>query len=631
MSTQFSQGHACVIGVGADLPNTIQDAQGIADILSDLERCAYPSAQVQLLTGEQSKREDILTALDRLASSVTADSTVVIYFSGHGYQFKSDFADVYYLMPFGYDMNRLKATAISGGEFAAKLKAIPAQKLLVLLDCCHAGGLSNLENLGMEAAKAPLPPEAEALFAQGHGRVIIASSKENEVSLAGRPYSAFTAALIEGLCGVGVAKLDGYVRVTDLALHTREVVPQRTRDRQHPILNFEQADNFVLAYYAGGDEQPKGLPFEGEPEVDFDAIADQPRQVIQASGDRSVAIGGAANNSMIVTGDGNVVGTGNVVQRGKYNLNLHSASNLQIGDTYYADPQSSRSSRANASGSIKRKTILVLAANPTDLTQLALGREVREIEESLHYSGLFEVKPIWAVRHHDLRRALLSVNPHIVHFCGHGVSSLESDSAGDRTRKATVVSDKSDQGGIFLEDESGSSKLVKGQALTDLLALFTANLECVVLNSCYSEEQAALIVQHVPVVIGMKQAIGDKAAIEFSRGFYDGLRAGRSLDDAFKLGRNAIDLQSIPEHLTPVIKHRDQESKNTVQNISQQHEDDVDTSNVQDLQVGDRFNLQGSQGAIVNPGAGARVTQQFGNTTNINTEGGDYAGGDLSK
>jgi hypothetical protein len=45
----------------------------------------------------------------------------------------------------------------------------------------------------------------------------------------------------------------------------------------------------------------------------------------------------------------------------------------------------------------------------------------------------------------------------------------------------------------------------------------------------------------------------------------------------------------------------------------------------------DQIDLRGSQGAIVNPAAGAVITQQFGNTTNINTGGGDYAGGNLAK
>jgi uncharacterized caspase-like protein len=308
MGSLFTQGHACIIGIGgSDLPNTVQDAQGIAEILQDPERCAYPPEQVQLLTSTQATRNDILSALERLASTTTNDSTVIIYFSGHGYQFKSPIGNFYYLMPAGYDKNQLPSTAISGAEFTDRLQAIPAQKVLVLLDCCHAGGLSDLDNIGMEVAKSPLPPEAQALFARGEGRVIIASSKDNEISLAGKPYSAFTAALVEVLCGKGVAKQDGYVRVTDLALYAREVVPRRTRDQQHPVLNFAQADNFALAYYAGGDAQPKGLPFEGEPEIDFRPIESQPTQVVHASGAGAIAIGRNANSSVLITGNGNQV------------------------------------------------------------------------------------------------------------------------------------------------------------------------------------------------------------------------------------------------------------------------------------------------------------------------------------
>ncbi|MBT9317672.1 caspase family protein [Leptothoe spongobia] len=305
MGQLFTQGHACIVGVGADLPNTVKDAQGIADILRDPERCAYESDQVQLLTAEQATRADILAALDKLAATTDAEATVLVYFSGHGYQVASPMGEAYYLMPHGYDQKKLYQTAISGAEFTAKLRAIPAKKLVILLDCCHAGGLSGLEDLGLEAAKAPLPPEAQALLAEGSGRVVIASSTAEELSFAGKPYSAFTLAVIEALAGTGVAQKDGYVRVSDLALHAREVVPRRTRNRQHPILNFEQADNFVLAYYAGGEEQPKGLPFEVVPEIEEEpgAFAQGGTQVIQ-----------------------------NVTQQGKYNINIGQASDLRIGD-----------------------------------------------------------------------------------------------------------------------------------------------------------------------------------------------------------------------------------------------------------------------------------------------------------
>jgi len=268
MNDTFVQGHALIVGVGADLPNTINDAVGLADFLRDPSRCAYPTNQIHLLTGKDATRKAVLLALDDLAQSTGSESTIIIYFSGHGYRVTSSTGEFYYLLPYGYDLNHLHQTAIGGDDFTDRLRAIPARKLLVLLDCCHAGGVGEAKAPGLQLKKSPLPPGAQGLLAAGGGRVLIASSQEDELSFSGKPYSAFTLALVEALCGVGVAKKDGYVRVADLALHAREVVPGRTGDRQHPIFHFEHADNFVLAYYAGGDIQPKDSPFAGEPAIE---------------------------------------------------------------------------------------------------------------------------------------------------------------------------------------------------------------------------------------------------------------------------------------------------------------------------------------------------------------------------
>lgn len=271
MSTVFPDGHAVIIGVGADLPNTIRDAEGLADILKHQERCAYPARQVSLLTSKRATRDRILTALDELSESVGDESSVVIYFSGHGYRVTQDGVTNYYLMPYGYNTLRLQDTAISGVEFTDRLRALKAKKLLLLLDCCHAGGVGSAKSPQGEVvpdppssdiAKAAIPEEARNLFAQGSGRVIIASSMEAEVSYAGDPYSAFTAALVEVLCGRGVGVKDGYVRVSDLVRYTAEMVPKRTQGKQHPVMHFEQADNFKVAYYSGGAEEPKAPPFK---------------------------------------------------------------------------------------------------------------------------------------------------------------------------------------------------------------------------------------------------------------------------------------------------------------------------------------------------------------------------------
>lgn len=183
------------------------------------------------------------------------------------------------------------------------------------------------------------------------------------------------------------------------------------------------------------------------------------------------------------------------------------------------------------------KKILILAANPKDTTKLRLDEEVREIQEGLQRSrrrDQFAIISRWAVRTDDLRRALLDHEPQVVHFLGHGAGAK----------------------GLILEDDVGQMKLVSASSLARLFKLFQDKVECVVLNACYSEVQAEAIQQHIDYVIGMNQAIGDRAAIEFAVGFYDGLGAGRSYADAFEFGLSAIDLEGIPETATPQLKQR---------------------------------------------------------------------------
>ncbi|BAY27938.1 hypothetical protein NIES2100_77650 [Calothrix sp. NIES-2100] len=183
------------------------------------------------------------------------------------------------------------------------------------------------------------------------------------------------------------------------------------------------------------------------------------------------------------------------------------------------------------------KKILILAANPKNTNNLRLGEEVREITEGLMRSrrrDQFEIVSRWAVRPRDLQRALLDYEPQIVHFSGHGAGTQ----------------------GLVLENDVGEVQLVSSQALAGLFELCKENVECVLLNACYSEVQAEAIFQHIDCVVGMSQAIGDRAAIDFAVGFYDGLGAGKSLEEAFKFGRSAINLEGIPEYDRPQLKQR---------------------------------------------------------------------------
>ena len=125
---------------------------------------------------------------------------------------------------------------------------------------------------------------------------------------------------------------------------------------------------------------------------------------------------------------------------------------------------------------------------------------------------------------------MLDESPAIVHFSGHG-----------------------DTKGIAVEDSLGNSKLIENEAIGSLFELFSDNIKCVVLNSCYSESQAIEIAKHVPYVIGMKSSVNDKAAIAFAVGFYTALGAGKDIEFAYKMGTVAIKLEGISGSDIPVL------------------------------------------------------------------------------
>lgn len=250
----FDHGYALVVGVGADLKVTVDDAKAVYEILTDKNRCGYKLENVRLLTEKEAARDDILAGLDWLAdqASKDIDAAVIIYFSGHG-----GMMPTYHLVPNGYNSTNLASTAISGVEFTQKLKSINSKKQLILLDCCHAGGMTEVKDVGF--AKFPIPPEINEILTAGSGRILIASSRRDELSYTGTPYSVYTQALRESLAGYGTAEQDGYTYVADMALYIGRWVPNRTSDKQHPILKIAAADNFAVAYYAGGDKSPKAI------------------------------------------------------------------------------------------------------------------------------------------------------------------------------------------------------------------------------------------------------------------------------------------------------------------------------------------------------------------------------------
>jgi len=158
--------------------------------------------------------------------------------------------------------------------------------------------------------------------------------------------------------------------------------------------------------------------------------------------------------------------------------------------------------------------ILFLAANPG--AALDLEKEFERIETALRLAKVrerVELKQVWAATIDRLMQAMLDEPPTIVHFSGHGTAE-----------------------GIILRDDGGEAHAVSGEALASLFALFRDSVRCVVLSSCWSEHQAAVIRQHVPHVVGIRAPVYDDVAISFSTGFYRAIAAGRDVPFAFGMG-----------------------------------------------------------------------------------------------
>ena len=181
--------------------------------------------------------------------------------------------------------------------------------------------------------------------------------------------------------------------------------------------------------------------------------------------------------------------------------------------------------------------ILFLGANPADSTPLRLDHEVREIDRSLASASLghrFQLHQKWAVRASELQSHLLRCKPQILHFSGHG----------------------SRQRGIFLEDENGVSQPVSGPQLARLLGQFSQNLRCVVLNACYSEEQAQAVAQEIDCVVGMSTTVADLAAIRFAAVFYEALAYGSDVRAAFELCRADVVVGQLNQDAVPQLLTR---------------------------------------------------------------------------
>ena len=274
----FATGYAVVIGVAnymnvSPLPEAIlNDARDVAAVLKSNAYCGYEPRNVYLLLDGEATLERIRAAFASVAESSGPDDTVVIFFSGHGARLGNPDDSESALLPIECDGQTLGTTSLSEREFSSLLRRIPAQRLLVLIDACHSGGVGSFK--GLVAGVSPALGYSEKSLdrlAEGAGRVLIASSRASEKSIvfSNARNSVFTSHLLDALRGRARTSGDGMIRVFEIFNHVAELVKREVLGCQHPIFKASDLeDNFPVALDRGGVKFDTPASVSGtEPEV----------------------------------------------------------------------------------------------------------------------------------------------------------------------------------------------------------------------------------------------------------------------------------------------------------------------------------------------------------------------------
>ena len=202
--------------------------------------------------------------------------------------------------------------------------------------------------------------------------------------------------------------------------------------------------------------------------------------------------------------------------------------------------------------------ILGMVATPSDQLALNVEGEKKLIEDSVEHlvdRGFVNLSWLEGGTWRDLRKKLRQDEWHVFHFIGHGGFNPE-------TREGLIA---------FVGEDGKTDHLTASQ-LADLL-VDHRSLRLVVLNACegsrssagnlFSSTATVLMQRGIPSVVAMQFKITDKAALEFSRTFYDTLAEGEPVDICVTEARKsmALALRDTAEWGTPVLHMRSPDGK----------------------------------------------------------------------
>ena len=243
--------YALIVGINEyeskDIPAlrfAVRDAAALHKVITDPRSGDFRDEFVVLLTdssGTPPTAANIGRSLTRLRAQARENDLVLVFFSGHGYE-EGGRA---YLLPTDADLEALDYTAIERDAFVRQIDSIVAKKVVVVLDACHAGGISRGgKGVGEDAA---LSGRYYDQFSTSQGRAFIASCSGGQLSWEDEKsgHGVFTESLVRGLAGeADSTPEDGLVTLFELRRFLEQDVSgwaRRNGKEQQPQVNLESA------------------------------------------------------------------------------------------------------------------------------------------------------------------------------------------------------------------------------------------------------------------------------------------------------------------------------------------------------------------------------------------------------
>ena len=266
--SKLKNAHALIIGTEYDDGlNTNGDAEDIARILKDQTISGYPTKNVMLIKGKQADRKGILKAFDELIKVTDGNSSVFLYYSGHGgdYTYEETKQRVFYFCPYGFGMEpqipieEAEKVWIKADEIKEKIGMLKSKRLIFFLDCCHSagltmGGLNVIKQTNSTSQKFKKASGLAQKVDNERGISIVSSCNEDQLSyqLEDDKNSLFTKCLLEAITGVHLKSVEEpYIRIMEVSSYLMREVPKRLKEfgvDQKPYANLQMYDNFILSY-----------------------------------------------------------------------------------------------------------------------------------------------------------------------------------------------------------------------------------------------------------------------------------------------------------------------------------------------------------------------------------------------